>query len=351
MTWSDDVDAVLAGDLVTVFAYLTPARGVVLSPVTTIGLRDRAAGTVSMTTSLGFARKLDRLEREPRCAFAFHTREHGFAADRPEALVLVQGRARFSRTPDRDALEALLPQVERFMGEQPRGRFWDWMLREYRETRVLVHVDVEHVHEWPAPSGIASPAAAASSAAAEAPPTAPAVDAAPTAASGAGDAPPTATAVDTAPTAASGAGDAPPTAAAAAAPPAPQKPPRDGVAPRVDAARVANRLRTQPHRLAGWRGANGFPVAARVDVGAVGAAGVELRSLDAPLPDRVRAGVVAHRFNPKLVGLTTRVYTGWLQDGVYAPHTEGGFRAPANKTLLLVANGAMAKRGVRASPH
>src|SRR4051794_36386533 len=94
--WDDAADRVLAGDLVAVFAYLTPARGVVLSPVTTLGLRDRQAGTVSMTTSLGFARKLDRLEREPRCALAFHTREHGFAAGEPESLVLVQGRARFS---------------------------------------------------------------------------------------------------------------------------------------------------------------------------------------------------------------------------------------------------------------
>lgn len=40
---------------------------------------------------------------------------------------------------------------------------------------------------------------------------------------------------------------------------------------------------------------------------------------------------------------------GWLEvdaDGqpVYAPHTETGFRAPANKTVLLMANGLMAER-------
>ena len=28
----------------------------------------------------------------------------------------------------------------------------------------------------------------------------------------------------------------------------------------------------------------------------------------------------------------------------YAPHTESGFRAPANKTILLLGNGYMAKR-------
>jgi hypothetical protein len=53
-------------------------------------------------------------------------------------------------------------------------------------------------------------------------------------------------------------------------------------------------------------------------------------------------------------GLTTRQHTGWLEvddDGGarYAPHTETGYKAPANKTLLLLLNGALAKKGVRAA--
>ena len=32
---------------------------------------------------------------------------------------------------------------------------------------------------------------------------------------------------------------------------------------------------------------------------------------------------------------------------VYAPHTESGFRAPPNKTLLLILNGLLAKIGLR----
>jgi hypothetical protein len=32
---------------------------------------------------------------------------------------------------------------------------------------------------------------------------------------------------------------------------------------------------------------------------------------------------------------------------LYAPHTEFGFRAPGNKTLLLLANGLLAKWGLR----
>jgi hypothetical protein len=38
-----------------------------------------------------------------------------------------------------------------------------------------------------------------------------------------------------------------------------------------------------------------------------------------------RAGLLAHRYQPKLIGLETRPYTGWLQDGVYSPHTQKGF--------------------------
>ena len=284
--WADDVDAILAGDLATAFAYLTPAGGVVLSPVTTLGLRDRDEGTVRLTTSLGFAKKLERLEREPRCALAYHAREHGFAAQAPDTMVLVQGRARFVRTPDPQELEALLPDVERFMGPQPRGRFWDYVLREYRETRIVVTVDVEHVHTWPPGADLPEPPS--------------------------------------------------------------QKPPKNGTAPRVDVDKAAQKLRALPHQLAGWRGADGFPVVTRVSVGEASAQGIRLSARDAPLPaGGRRAALIAHRFNAKLVGLALRGHTGWLQDGVYAPHTESGFRAPANKTLLLIGNGLLAKKGVR----
>ena len=53
-------------------------------------------------------------------------------------------------------------------------------------------------------------------------------------------------------------------------------------------------------------------------------------------PGGRRAGLLGHRFNAKLIGIESRQYTGWLEvDGesaIYAPHTEAGFRAPANKT-------------------
>ena len=32
---------------------------------------------------------------------------------------------------------------------------------------------------------------------------------------------------------------------------------------------------------------------------------------------------------------------------LYAPHTQSSFRAPANKTLLLLGNGYLARKGLR----
>lgn len=84
---------------------------------------------------------------------------------------------------------------------------------------------------------------------------------------------------------------------------------------------------------------------APVTVGGAGSSGI---ALSGPLPHGGRrAGLLGHRYQAKLIGLETRQYTGWLKDGVYAPHTENGFRAPANKTLLLLGNGFMARRGLK----
>jgi hypothetical protein len=75
--WSDLDDEIIGGDLTAALAYLTPASGSVVTAVAPIGLRDRAAGTVGFTTSLGFGRKLDRIKENPRVALAYHARQHG----------------------------------------------------------------------------------------------------------------------------------------------------------------------------------------------------------------------------------------------------------------------------------
>ena len=107
VTWSDEVDEILSGDLAAGFAYLTPAKGVVITPMAPLGLRDREAGTVTLTTSLALWKKLDRVRRNSGVAIAYHAREHGLT-DRP-GFVVVQGRASFSPTPDREWLESIGP--------------------------------------------------------------------------------------------------------------------------------------------------------------------------------------------------------------------------------------------------
>jgi hypothetical protein len=291
--WSDREDDIIGGDLTAALAYATPAGGAVVTPVAPIGLRDRAAGTVGFTTSLGVGRNLDRSKQNPRVALAYHAREHGFAAG-PD-FVLVQGVATYEANPSRDVLEERVrPASERFMGKPRMGPFWRRWLKAYYEDRVLVTVQVERVLSWPDPS-------------CEDPPNI--------------------------------AGSPPPDAH-----PPSQEPPRKGTGPRCDVARERGRLTRLPHVLASFLAADGFPLAFPVTVGEVRAEGLELSG---PLPPGGRrAGLLAHRYEPQLIGLETRQYTGWLQDGVYAPHTTGGFRAPANKTLLLLANGFMARRGL-----
>src|SRR3954469_174833 len=93
--WPDAVDDVIRGDLTCALAYVTPAGGAVATAVAPIGLRDREAGTVGFTTSLGFGRKLERIKHDPRVALAYHAREHGIGDGANRRYVLVHGKASF----------------------------------------------------------------------------------------------------------------------------------------------------------------------------------------------------------------------------------------------------------------
>ena len=106
-----------------------------MSPVAPIGLRDRAAGTVSFTTSLGFGRKLERFAKNPKMSLVFAAREHGFA--RSQRFVLVQGSVVEVRQPDK-RLGGSEPHAARFLRPAKRGRLWDPWLREYYQERVVV---------------------------------------------------------------------------------------------------------------------------------------------------------------------------------------------------------------------
>ena len=300
ITWPDRAEEVFAGDLTAALAYVTPAGGAVVAAVAPVGLRDRDAGTVSFTTSLGLGKKLERMAQNPRVSLAYHAREHGFCDS--SDFVLVQGDADPNAEPSREYLEQTLrPQSTRFMGPPKEGKlFWDRWLREYYQDRVPVAVDIQRVSLW-SDLDCAGPAD---------------VHGAP-----------------------------------AAGDPAPQAEPKNGTGPRVDSERAARRLRDLDHVLLAYVGSDGYPEVVPVTVEGGDAAGIRL-SAQRPLPPGGRrAGIVGHSFRAKLIGLAARQHTGWLEMGeqgaIYAPHTENGFKAPPNKTLLLFFNGLLAKRGLR----
>jgi hypothetical protein len=305
VTWPDDVDDVLAGDLTAALAYPTPAGGAVVTAVAPVGLRDRAAGSVTFTTSLGLGKKLERIKRDPHVALAFHAREHGFSGS--TQYLLVQGLAEAVLPPDRDYLETVVrPAAERFMGPPKEGKlFWDRWLQEYYADRVPVTVTVERIVAWPDVNCVGEPTVFGK--------------------------PRPAT-------------------------PAPsQRPPRKGAAPRVDCGKEQKRLAKLDHRLLGFIDADRFPFVVPVELMGAADEGIRLGAAEGLLPPGARrAGLLAHSYRSQLIGLSARQHTGWLEvaladgsQGLYAPHTEQGFRAPANKTLLLLANGLLAKRGLR----
>lgn len=297
--WPDEVDEVISGDLTAAAAYVTPAGGAVVTSVSPVGIDRREAGEVGFTTSLGFAKKLERIIADPHVALAYHARDHGFSA-RPE-FVLAQGTAVVDIRPSRERLEAIVPQAERYVGEVVRGALWDRLLHEYYYERVFVDITVHRIVAWPDLSA---------------------------------------------------SGDRQVFGAAWPSPPGEQAPPKNGTRPRVDVDRAAGRIGALPHRVLAYRGADGFPVVVPVELAGHDQQGLRLVAASGLLPPGGRrAGLLAHAYRPQLVGLATRTFTGWLQvadDGaaLYAPHTAKGFTAPPRKKLLLVSNGLFAKYGM-----
>lgn len=137
--WSEEVDEILAGDLIAALGYVTPAGGVVVTPVCPFGRRDRSSGAVEFTTPLALGTKLTRIERNPKVALFFYLRDHGHA--QREGEVLIQGDATFPHVPDREGLERLFGEdVVRYLGPQPAGPGWAWLTREYYWIRVPVTI-------------------------------------------------------------------------------------------------------------------------------------------------------------------------------------------------------------------
>ncbi len=299
--WSDAVDEILGGDEVIMLAYVTPAKGVVLLPVTNFALRDREAGTISaVNSSVGVWRKLDRIRRNPRVALAYHTREHG-RSGRPE-FVLVHGTASLSE-PISDYPSAIIDQWERVEPWRDLHPLWKWWRRVFA-LRVVIEVAVERVVVWPdlACSGP------------------PQVHGAPL--------PP----------------DHPPA----------QTAPRNGTGPRIDHVRAAARARRLPHLLLGWVGADGFPMAIPAAVSDTEARGMVLQVQRGLIPPGGRrAGLTAHWFSRYAIGQNQRKHTGWLEAQpeservLYAPHTQASYRFPASRTLFQIVSGGATRWGLR----
>jgi hypothetical protein len=255
---------------------------------------------VGFTTSLGFAKKLERILADPRVAMAFHSRDHGFSAR--DGFVLVQGTATVDLSPSQEELDAFAPQAERYLGELKRGPLWDRLLKEYYSERVFVDIAVERIVSWPDLGAYGEPEVIGSP---------------------------------------------------LPGPPPAQSAPQKGTGPRVDVERAAGQIAGLPHRVLAYRGADGFPVVVPVHFAGHDATGVHLVETPGRLPaGGRRAGVLVHAYRPQLVGLRTRTFTGWLDvregsGATYAPHTSKGFAAPPQKDLLLIGNGLLAKVRLR----
>lgn len=293
VSWPDSIDEVIAGDHVVMLAYVTPARGVVLLPVTNFALRDRAAGTLTaVNSSVAAWRKLERMRRDPHVALAYHTRDHA-TNDRPE-YVLVQGTVSLS-APIPDYPSSILEHWERFEPWRDISPLWKWWMAVYA-LRVAIDVEVVRVVAWPDLGCRGTPQIYG---------------------------------------------------APLPEPPPSQRPPAHGTGPRINHRWAARRAGRLPHILLGWTAADGFPFVVPVEVEGIEENGILLQAPNGLIPPGGRrAGLTAHWFSRNVIGQNQRKHTGWLEAdpaggrAFYAPHTKANYRFPTSRTLYrLVAGG------------
>ncbi len=274
--------------------YVTPARGVVLTPVTNFALHDREAGTVSTSTSVGAWKKLARIRANPNIALAFHTRAYA-DHERPE-YVLVQGRASLG-PPVEDFPSTVLEQWERIEPWRSLGPLAKRWLRVYGR-RVEVKVFVERVVVWPDLACVGPP-------------------------------------------------DVYGRALGASSPPS-QAPPAGGTGPRVAHRRAAWEARRLPDALLGWVGADERPMIVPVGIGPAARDGIELLAPPGLLPAGARrAGLTAHWFSRGVTGQRQIVHTGWLDGSIYAPHTRASYFMPPLRPIYRLVVGGVTRRRYR----
>jgi hypothetical protein len=297
--WPDSVEEILDGDHAVMLAYATPGRGVVLAPVSNFGLHQRAVGVVTVNSSVGAWKKLDRIRRNPQVALAFHTRAHA-TNDRAE-YVLVQGRAALA-PPVPDYPSTVVDNWERLEPWRDLGPLWKRWLRVYA-LRVEIRITVERVVIWP-DLGCRGEAVVHGA-------------------------------------------DLP------SERPLPQAAPAKGTAPRINHRRAARRAARLPNVLLGWLGADGFPVAIPVRASGADERGILLDCAETPPSGGRRAGLTAHWFSHGVVGQRQRIHTGWMEvpptggSVTYAPHTSAAYRMPASRLVYRTAAGLETRRRYR----
>jgi hypothetical protein len=291
--WTDEVETILTGDHVAMLGYVTPATGVVLTPVTNFGMHDRGRGVVTFNTSVGAWRKIARIRRNPNVALAFHTRAHA-THDRGE-YVLVQGSATVGPTVE-DYPSTVLEHWERFEPWSTLGPAWKWWMRVYAR-RVEVSVAVERIVAW---SNLRCAGTCT-------------VHGAPLP-------------------------DAPPPS---------QRPPANGTGPRVGLTLTTLATRQLPDVLLGWVDDDARPFVVPVDVVSSGPRGLTLRPPQELVPPGSRrAGLTAYWFSHGVAGQCQAVHTGWLEaiDEVsYAPHTRASYLMPPSRIVYRLAAGGFTR--------
>ncbi|MFI7670151.1 hypothetical protein [Nocardia sp. NPDC049526] len=297
--WPDSVQTILDADQAVALATTTPARGVVIAPLTNFAANDRARGTVTVNSSVGMWRKLQRIQQNPSVTVAFHTRAHAATA-RPE-FVLMQGDATIGPL-DRPHqwYDELGDRWERFGGQSRGvGPLWERWMRAYH-WRVNITICVARVLIWsdlrcteaPTVLGVPLPA-----------------------------------------------------------PPLCQHPPTGGTRPRVDQRVAAAHARRYPNVLLGYVGSDGFPMVLPVQVTGSDPDGLELDCAQILPGGGRRAGMLAHSFSRYVVGQRQQSHTGWLDvtadRAVYSPHTQHGYHLPPSRSMYNLSAGYVTRRGVR----
>ena len=295
--WPEYVTDILGNEHCAALAYRTPAAGVAMTPVVTMGACDADAGTVGTTTSFGAWKKLVRLQADDRAALVYHTR-HLSGVGHPH-LVVVQGRAAFPERPGDWMTPAAEAEPDKFMHPRRRGRVRDWIGHEYYDLRVPITITAHRVVVFERDDA-------------------------------------------TEPSAVLGAPMPPP--------PAPQDPPAKGTGPRVPRKKWEKRFDASRHHLVGYTDVEGFPMVHRVQPHIEG----ESLHFTCPAlpPGGRRAGFLSHWFERHMVGQGSDVFTGWLEvddrgDALYAPHTVGGYAVPPKELAFELGSGLTMKFGYR----